>query len=87
MFHVVLLKPYVENEVHGANFPRPPPELMEGEEVYKIESILCHRRRGCGYQYLLKWKGYPIAEANWENELAFSNDGDMLKLYKQQHQL
>ena len=34
VFHVVLLRPYVENEIHGANFLRPPPDLLEGEEVF-----------------------------------------------------
>ena len=44
VFHAVLLRPYVENEIHGANFPRPPPDLLEGEEVYEVETILKHRR-------------------------------------------
>ena len=48
VFHVVLLRPYIENEIHGANFPWPPPELLEGEEVYEVESIIKHRRRGRG---------------------------------------
>ena len=43
VFHVVLLRPYVENKIHGANFPQPPPELLKGEEVYEVESILRHR--------------------------------------------
>ena len=34
VFHAILLRPYTENEVHGGNFPRPLPELLEGEEVY-----------------------------------------------------
>ena len=42
VFHATLLQPYKENEVYGANFPEPPPELLEGEEVYKIETILNH---------------------------------------------
>jgi hypothetical protein len=46
-----------------------------------------HQRRGRGYKYYIKWEGYPISEATWENELAFSDDGEMLKLYKQRHQL
>ena len=87
VFHVVLLRPYIKNETHGANFPRPLPELLKGEEVYKVESIIKHRRRGLGYQYLLKWKGYPITDATWETELAFSDDGDMLVAYKERHQL
>ena len=87
VFHAVLLRPYIENEIHGANFPRPPPDLLEGEEVYEVETILKHRRQGRGYQYLLKWKGYPITDATWESELAFSDDGNMLTIYKNQHQL
>ena len=44
VFHAILLRPYIENETHGANFPQPPPELLEGEEVYKVESIIRHRQ-------------------------------------------
>jgi hypothetical protein len=87
VFHATLLRPYVENDVYGNNYPRPLPELLEGEEVYQVETIMKHRRRGRGYQYYVKWEGYPISEATWENESAFSNDGEMLKLYKQRHQL
>ena len=87
VFHAVLFRPYVENDVHGANFPQPPPQLLEGEEVYEVESILKHRHRGRGYQYLIKWKGYPVTEATWEAEAAFSDDRNTLVTYKDQHQL
>jgi Chromo (CHRromatin Organisation MOdifier) domain len=66
VFHATLLRPYIENKVYGNNYPRPLPELLE-EEVYEVETILKHRRRGRGYQYYVKWKGYPITEATWEN--------------------
>ena len=33
VFHATLLRQYKETEVYGANYPRPPPELEEGEEV------------------------------------------------------
>jgi hypothetical protein len=49
VFHATLLRPYIENEVYGNNYPRPLPELLEGEEVYKVKMILKHRRRGRGY--------------------------------------
>ena len=71
----------------GNNYPRPPPELLEGEEVYQVETILKHQRRGRGYQYYVKWKGYPISEATWEAESAFSDDGNMLEQYKIRNQL
>ena len=87
IFHAILLWPYIENETHGTNFPRPPPELLEGEEVYEVKSIVRHRQRGWGYQYLVKWRGYPITDVTWENKSAFSNDGDILSTYKDQYQL
>jgi hypothetical protein len=87
VFHAVLLKPYIKTEVHGENFFRPILDILDGEKVYKVETILKHRKRGRSYQYLIKWEGYPISEASWEPETAFSNDGDLLSTYKQQHQL
>ena len=76
-----------ENEVYGENFMEPPPELVEGEEVYEVETILNHRKRGRGYQYFIKWRGYPISDASWEPEHAFSDDGNTLKQYKLRHHL
>ena len=87
IFHATLLRLYKENEVYGVNFPEPPPELLEGEEVYEIETILNQRKRGRGYQYLIKWQGYPISDALWEPETSFLNDGDTLEHYKLQHGL
>ena len=83
IFHATLLKPYKENEVYGPKFPKPSPELDNEEEVYEVDSIINHRKRGRGYRYYIKWKGYPISEASWELEQAFSKDGNMLALYKQ----
>ena len=57
-------------------------KLLEGEKAYEVDFILKHQRRGRGYQFYIKWKGYPITEVTWENELAFSKDGDMLAQYK-----
>jgi Chromo (CHRromatin Organisation MOdifier) domain len=87
VFHAVLLKPYIKTEVHRENFFRPIPDILDGEEVYNVETILKHRKRGRSYQYLIKWERYPISKASWEPETAFSNDGDLLSTYKQRHQL
>ena len=56
VFHATLLKPYKENEIYGPNFPEPPSELENNEEVYEVDSILNHRKRGRGYQYYVKWR-------------------------------
>ena len=88
VFHASLLWQYRENDVYGANYDWPPAELNdEGQEVYNIETILKHQKRGRGYQYYVKWEGYPVTEASWEPEGSFSNNGDILSQYKQRHQL
>ena len=46
VFHATLLHPYKENEVYGKNYPRLLPDVEDGEEVYEVEQILKHRRRG-----------------------------------------
>ena len=46
VFHAALLRLYKENGIYGEDFVKPPPELKEGEEVYDVETILNHRKRG-----------------------------------------
>ena len=87
VFHATLLRQYKETDVYGANFPRPPPDVIEGEETYEVERILKHRKRGRGYQYYVAWKGYPISEASWEPEQVFSDNGNLLTTYKCCHKL
>src|SRR5258708_2695303 len=70
VFHIDLLTPYRETQMHGENYSRPPPELEEGEEEYEVEKILDHRKFGRGrkLQYLIKWKGYPDSENQWVDQ-------------------
>ena len=44
VFHATLLTPYQETAEHGPNDERLAPDLVEGEEEYKVESILQHCR-------------------------------------------
>jgi integrase-like protein len=37
IFHASLLSPYRESPEHGPNYSRPLPDLLEGEEEYKVE--------------------------------------------------
>jgi hypothetical protein len=39
VFHAVLLKPYIKTEVHGGNFSRPILDILDGEEVYNMETV------------------------------------------------
>ena len=70
-----------------AYHPQSDGAMEKGEEVYEVETILKHWRRGRGYQYYVKWTGYPITKATWESESAFSDDGNMLQIYKDRYQL
>jgi Chromo (CHRromatin Organisation MOdifier) domain len=76
-----LLHPYRENYI------RPPPEIEEGEEVYEVEQILKQRKQGQGYEYLVKWAGYPITEASWEPKSNLTGAMETLQEYQEQHQL
>jgi hypothetical protein len=46
VFHTNLLTPYKETELHGPNFTRPPPDLIDGEPEYEVEKILDVQQRG-----------------------------------------
>jgi hypothetical protein len=77
VFHIDLLTPYHETPIHGANYQRPPPDLVEGEEEYEVKTVLASRRFGHGkkLQYLVKWKGYPDSDNQWINkEDIFADD-------------
>jgi hypothetical protein len=77
VFHIDLLTPYRETIMHGPNFTRPTPELIDGEEEYSVEKILDSRhfgRRQC-LQYLVKWEGYPDADNMWvDKDDVFADD-------------
>ena len=68
MFHANQITPYKETELHGPNFTRPPPDLIDGEEEYKVEKIINSKHKGKGRKlhYLIKWKGYPVSDNSWE---------------------
>jgi hypothetical protein len=86
VFHVSLLSPYHKTTQHGPKFSWPPPDLIKGEEEYKVEAIRNHRSFGCSHtlQYLIKWCGYPESDNTWE--LANSiHAPDLLKAYHQKH--
>jgi len=67
VFHIDLLTPYRETDIHGSNYSRPPPDLVDNEEEYEVEKILDARQFGRGRkrQYLIKWKGYPDSDNKW----------------------
>ena len=69
VFHIDLLTPYRKTTTHGDNYLCPPLEIIDNEEEYEVKAILDSRTfgRGCKLQYLVKWKGYPESENQWED--------------------
>ncbi|PIL28861.1 hypothetical protein GSI_08907 [Ganoderma sinense ZZ0214-1] len=68
-FHASLLRPFVEND--ATRFPsrtrsHPGPIVTaDGQEEWLVESILDRRRRGRGFQYLVRWAGYGPEADLW----------------------
>ena len=83
MFHASLLSPYSETPLHGPNFSRPPPDLINDQEEYEVEQIKVHRSFGKSkrLQYLIKWRGYPESDNTWED----ATDVHAPELTKQYH--
>ena len=87
MFHASLLTPYHETSEHGPNYIKPPPELINNQEEYEIDTILAHKQKGKQRLYLIKWKGYGSNENTWEPEENLENSNETLKEYKRQHNI
>jgi len=88
VFHASLLLPYKETTVHGPNFERPPPDLIEDAEEYEVEAIINHRHHGRQrhLQYLIKWKGYPSSDNTWEPRESVHAE-ELVKGYHRRHPL
>src|SRR6266851_7580083 len=68
VFHASLLTPFVQTKEHRENYSQPPPDLINDQEQYEVETIRSHRRHGKKrqLQYLVKWKGYLESDNTWE---------------------
>jgi hypothetical protein len=63
VFHTSLLTLYVETELHRANFPEPPLEIVKGNPEFEVKQIMGLRQVGKKktLQYKICWKGYSPA--------------------------
>ena len=80
VFHASLLSSYRETLEHGLNFSNPPPDLIRGEEEYKIDKILLHHRTQGQRQYLVSWKGYSTVENTWKSTTCANTVESLLTL-------
>ena len=77
-FHACLLTPYKENDVHGPNFPQPPPDIIDGEAEYEVERIISHRGH-VNRHYQVKWRGYD--DLSWEPAANLRNADESIQDY------
>ena len=88
IFHTILLTPYKQTDVHGPTHPRPPPDLVEGQEEDEVDHIKRHCRiRGGKIHYLVHWKGYDNSDNTWKEEDNLEHAEEALQEYKQLHGL
>jgi hypothetical protein len=87
VFNAVLLLPCHETGEHGPNYLKPPPDIINGENKYEVESIIAHQKRGTSSQYLIRWKGYGSNDDTWEQASNLSNAEEILEEYKTTHSL
>jgi hypothetical protein len=64
-------------------YTQPPPDIIDGEEQYEVEAIINHKvdKHTNKLSYLVKWLGYPLSDATWEDESDVHAD-DLVKKYK-----
>ena len=83
--HVVHTVPYKEQPLNIAPSITPRPKPVpdnDGSLLYVVDTILSHRKRGRGLQFLTLMKGAPSHEAQWQPTRNFvDKDGTMTKAF------
>ena len=86
VFNESLLTPYRQPPAHRRD-ERPAPEIIDDEPEYEVEKILKHRKAGRGYQYWIKWRGYPNSENTWEPRRNLERAKEILDAYDKAHNI
>ena len=85
MFHVVKLRPKVEDTITGRHSKAPPaPEVRDDGEHYEVEEILDSRIQRGKIEFKTRWKGYGPEHDEWilEKDLAAP---DLLRKFYREH--
>lgn len=67
--------------------PRPPPDIIAGEEEFEAETILDYKKQRRQHKFLVLWKGYPREDATWEPQNNLTHCAKLLQEYKKEHGL
>ena len=66
VFHVDLLHAHPQDKIPGCVPAEPPPLEIDGEEEFKVETILDSAIKDGKLKYLVRWKGYDDGNNTWE---------------------
>lgn len=83
-FHVSKLEAYHEDPEHP-NFTNPPPDVIEGEPEWEVETILDSKFAYNQLHYLVKWKGWADSENSWQDERDLVNAPDLITEFHKSH--
>jgi hypothetical protein len=85
VFNVTALEHYRETSIPGRRQEPPPPEEIEGEKFWVVESIAKSRMNRKCVEYLVFWSGYPPEKATWEPCENLEGDDAVEALLKEFH--
>lgn len=63
VFHVALVKAY-----NGKHTVPPPCDFLDGDPLFTVERLLCHRKQRNKTEFVVKWLGYGPEHNTWEPE-------------------
>ena len=64
--------------------PVPAPTIPSGNDVFTVDHILQHRKKGRSYDYLVHWKGHDNSHDSWEPAENFFDTAVISKYWKSQ---
>lgn len=88
VFNTVKLRPYYPDTIPGRQSPpqRPAPVVEGDQPEWVVEYIKDSRFVGeHGFQYLVKWKGWPHEDSTWEPAANLKNAALAVEEFHQKH--
>jgi Chromo (CHRromatin Organisation MOdifier) domain len=85
VFNASMLKQYHgDANTERATLPLLPVVMQDGEEEFKVESIISHRHQRGKSQCLVKWLGWPLSDSTWRGEEQLTHCNSALKHFHEE---
>lgn len=88
VFHIDRLSSWSGNNINDVNPSPPPPDQIDNQLKYEVESILDSRHKYRNqHQYLVKWKGYDTGHNSWKPATNLSHSAELVDKFHSAHPL